>query len=481
MPFLRQKRRSRSHAKAHRFFRREGALEIIGDPQVAGVIGTNCSAAAVAASPVISDAGLVMISPSNTSPRLTSDLAGNANPDYHAGYFRVSSNDLHQARALSDFVYNQLELRSVATVHDGDPYTSALVAAFADEFSALGGNVPAQAEIEKGDTDMREVLEQFAVAGPDAIFFPLFITEGSAFAAQARAFDGLEGTTLISADALLVSAFLETPQSEGIYFAGLFRQRAQLCGVGYGGLQAQLSRSLADALRVPSVGIAKKDGQPHVFLQNRHYLRLGDQFLEGRPRARGVLRQQRAKPPIGLAVQFLDLGKRLEFPPLVLYGDLLNPLRVAVGELTDLRLLFDVSFHEQGQQVGKACQVPDGLLVVARQISDQLFEAGAGSGLQTRHLDDHFRVCRGFQDRLTNRRRVEGYWPEQVQRLGARLRGPPAGCGSRSTPPAPRSRDGGLSRHPRIVQAVIRSATPPNERPGEDILTTITPSPRPAT
>ena len=177
-------------------------------------------AAAVAASPVISDAGLVMISPSNTSPRLTSDLAGNANPDYHAGYFRVSSNDLHQARALSDFVYNQLELRSVATVHDGDPYTSALVAAFADEFSALGGNVPAQAEIEKGDTGMREALEQFAVAGPDAIFFPLFITEGSAFAAQARAFDGLEGTTLISAAALLVSAFLETPQSEGIYFAG---------------------------------------------------------------------------------------------------------------------------------------------------------------------------------------------------------------------------------------------------------------------
>ena len=128
----------------------------------------------------------------------------------------MSSNDLHQASALSDFVYHQLELRSVATVHDGDPYTS-----------ARGGNVPAQAEIEKGDTDMTEVLEQFAGAGPDAVFFPLFITEGSAFAAQARAFaaqarafDGLEGTTLISGDALLVSAFLETPQSEGIYFAG---------------------------------------------------------------------------------------------------------------------------------------------------------------------------------------------------------------------------------------------------------------------
>ena len=199
---------------------RAGALGIVGDPQVAGVIGTNCSAAAVAASPVISDAGLVMISPSNTSPRLTSNLGGNASPDYHPGYFRVSSNDLHQARALSDFVYNQLQLRSVATLHDGDPYTSALVEAFADAFTSLGGGVPVQAEIEKGETDMTDVLAEFAAGGPDAIFFPLFVTEGSAFAAQARAFDGLEGTTLISAAALLVSAFLETPQSEGMYFAG---------------------------------------------------------------------------------------------------------------------------------------------------------------------------------------------------------------------------------------------------------------------
>ena len=199
---------------------RAGAGGIVGDPQVAGVIGTNCSAAAVAASPVISEAGLLMISPSNTSPRLTSDLSGNANPDHHPGYFRVSSNDLHQARALSDFVYNELELRSVATLHDGDAYTSALVEAFADAFAEVGGEVPVQAEIAKGETDMTEVLTEFAAVGPDAVFFPLFVNEGTAFAAQARAFDGLEGTTLISAAALLVSSFLSTPQSEGMYFAG---------------------------------------------------------------------------------------------------------------------------------------------------------------------------------------------------------------------------------------------------------------------
>ncbi|WP_419950078.1 branched-chain amino acid ABC transporter substrate-binding protein [Candidatus Palauibacter sp.] len=197
-----------------------GAREIVADPTVVGVVGTSCSAAAVAASPVFSQAGFAMVAPSTTSPLLTSDLAGNPNPDYHDGYYRVANNDLYQARALSDFAYSELGLRRIVTLHDGDPYTTALVNAFGDAFRALGGEVPVATGIRKGETDMTPVLSEFAVAGPDGIFFPLFRGEGSPFAAQAKSFDGLEGVTLISGAALLVSEFLATPQSEGIYFAG---------------------------------------------------------------------------------------------------------------------------------------------------------------------------------------------------------------------------------------------------------------------
>ena len=199
---------------------RDGASKIVADPQILGIIGTSCSGAAVAASPVISRAGYVMVAPSTTSPLLTSDLAGNPNPDYHPGYFRVANNDLYQARALTDFAYHQLGLRRIATVHDGDPYTTALVTAFEDAFRALGGEIPAATGISKGQTDMTSELTEIAAAGPDGIFFPLFRIEGSPFAAQAKAFDGLEGVTLISGAALLVSEFLAEPQSEGIYFAG---------------------------------------------------------------------------------------------------------------------------------------------------------------------------------------------------------------------------------------------------------------------
>ena len=197
-----------------------GAEQIIADTQVLGIIGTSCSAAAVAASPLISEAGLVMIAPSNTSPLLTSDLAGNANPNYHPGYFRVSNNDLYQAQAVADFAYGELGLRRMATIHDGDPYTTALVSAFGQAFAARGGEIAATAGIDKGDEDMTEVLAEFAAAGPDGLFFPLFRAEGSHFAEQARAFDGLADATFISSAAMLVSEFLATPQSENTYFAG---------------------------------------------------------------------------------------------------------------------------------------------------------------------------------------------------------------------------------------------------------------------
>ena len=197
-----------------------GAEQIVADPQVIGVIGTSCSGAAVAASPVISTAGLVMISPSNTSPLLTSDLAGNANPNYHPGYFRVSVNDLYQARAVADFAYNELGLRRMVSLNDGDPYTTALVSAFGDAFSAIGGEVAVSAQIEKGQTDMTAVLTKFAAATPDGIFFPLFDEEGIPFAKQVREHDSLKDATLITGAALLDSKFLATPQSEGVYAAG---------------------------------------------------------------------------------------------------------------------------------------------------------------------------------------------------------------------------------------------------------------------
>ena len=71
------------------------------------------------ASPILSEAGLVMISATNTAPSLTSDLRGNAGAEYYPGYYRTANNDLYEAEAVAKFAYHDLGLREMAVFHDG--------------------------------------------------------------------------------------------------------------------------------------------------------------------------------------------------------------------------------------------------------------------------------------------------------------------------------------------------------------------------
>ena len=185
---------------------------VIGDGRVVGVIGTSCSVAAVVAAPILSEAGLVMISASNTAPSLTSDLRGNAGVHNHAGYYRTASNDLYQAQAVAEFVYSELGLRKMATIDDGDPYTAGFTCAFAVAFAELGGSVTAAAEISRGDSDMIAVLTGIAADGAEGLFFPVFPGEAAYIARQVGQ---VEGLVLIGSDCLLLAA----PEVVGFYIA----------------------------------------------------------------------------------------------------------------------------------------------------------------------------------------------------------------------------------------------------------------------
>ena len=196
------------------------AQTIVADPSVVGVIGTTCSAAAVAASPLISNAGMVMIAPSNTSPALTSDLEGTPGSAYQPGYYRTSHNDLFQGRAVALFVRNDLGFDRAAAIHDGDPYTQGLSEAFREAFEDLGGELTTFTAVNKGDTDMIAVLTEVAAGRPQALFFPVFMPEGGFIVQQLGGVAGLEEVTLIVSAALLVDNFMELAESEGVYISG---------------------------------------------------------------------------------------------------------------------------------------------------------------------------------------------------------------------------------------------------------------------
>ena len=193
---------------------------IVADEDVIGVLGTSCSGAAVAAAPLITNAGMVMISGGNTSPALTSDLVGNAGENHVKGYYRTAHNDLYQGAAMAKFVFEELGLSDAAAIHDGDPYTQGLAQAFADAFTELGGTVTGFSAVNKEDTDMVPVLTEIAAGSPQALFFPIFQPAGDFIADQAPRVPGLEDTVLLAADGLLNANYLPLPQASGIYFSG---------------------------------------------------------------------------------------------------------------------------------------------------------------------------------------------------------------------------------------------------------------------
>ena len=197
-----------------------GAQAILAQEGVIGVIGTTCSGAAAAASPLLSAAGMVLISGSNTSPSLSSDLEGTAGENYHPGYYRTAHNDLFQGATAAQFAFEQLGLTKAAAIHDGDPYTDGLATAFANAFAELGGEVVIYTAVNKGDTDMTAVLTEVAAGGPEVVYFPIFQPEGDFIVQQAGGVAGLEDVVWFGADGLLVTAFMELPESEGMYFSG---------------------------------------------------------------------------------------------------------------------------------------------------------------------------------------------------------------------------------------------------------------------
>ena len=192
--------------------------KIVSDPTIVAVIGTSCSGAGVPMSQVISDAGYVMVSPSNTMPGLT-DVGVAWNP----GYLRTAHNDEVQGKAMARFALEELGVTTAAAIHDGDPYTEGLASVFADSFAQMGGTIVEFTAVNKGDTDMRPALAAIAAAGPpEFLYYPVFTAEGGFLTKQAKEVSGLEDTILAAADGMISEAAIEAvgEAGEGMYFSG---------------------------------------------------------------------------------------------------------------------------------------------------------------------------------------------------------------------------------------------------------------------
>ena len=198
------------------------AQAIVGDSQIVAVVGTSCSRTAVPAMPVLSQAGYLMISPSNTAPSLTDPNS----PDYGGPfYMRTAYNDKVQGAAVAKFACTQLKVTSAATIHDGSPYAQQLQQVFADQFkSQCNGTITDQEAINVGDKDFHSVLTKIGAKSPQFLFYPIFDPEGPLITKQAQDIPGLKNTILAGADGVKDQGFIDAAgtlaASKGMYFSG---------------------------------------------------------------------------------------------------------------------------------------------------------------------------------------------------------------------------------------------------------------------
>jgi len=176
---------------------------------VVGVIGhfnSNCS---IPASDVYNRAGIPMITPASTNPRLTEKGYKNV--------FRVCGRDDQQGRVASDFVINYLKLKEIAVLHDKTTYGQGL----ADEFRKFIGDkvkVVYYGGIIQGDKDFKMVLTAIKNKNPKLVFFGGIYPEAGLLVREAGEI-GLDAK-FMSGDGTIDPKFIEiagAPAAEGTY------------------------------------------------------------------------------------------------------------------------------------------------------------------------------------------------------------------------------------------------------------------------
>jgi branched-chain amino acid transport system substrate-binding protein len=192
-----------------------GGTALSADPEIVAVIGTSCSSAALGvADEILGAKGILLFSPSNTNPGLTSEEA------HQPFYFRTAHNDLIQGAIVAEYVFNELGIDTAATINDESPYADGLAAAFRDTFEGLGGTITTVEQVNSADTDLGPVMNSIAEGEPGAVYGPNFNPVCALSATQGL--DILpEGTVQLGSDGCLESAFIETAGElpAGYYYA----------------------------------------------------------------------------------------------------------------------------------------------------------------------------------------------------------------------------------------------------------------------
>ena len=187
--------------------------------KVNGIMGGMCSGETIASLERVGvPNGMVMISPSATSPALTDLEDGGF-------FFRTSPSDARQGEVMADIALER-GAKSVAITHTNNDYGKGLAESFKWAFEAKGGTVTMLQAHDDGKADYSAEVAALAAAGGDALAVVGYVDQGGSGimrgALDAGAFDtfilpdGMVAQGLVDRfGAELETSFGQNPSSEG--------------------------------------------------------------------------------------------------------------------------------------------------------------------------------------------------------------------------------------------------------------------------
>ncbi|NOY84246.1 MAG: branched-chain amino acid ABC transporter substrate-binding protein [Nitrospirae bacterium] len=179
---------------------------------IVGMIGHYNSSASIPASSVYHDAGIPMITPASTNPRLTEQGYKNV--------FRVVGRDDQQGNVAAKFIATQLKAKRIAILHDKTTYGQGLAEELRKSllrYKAEGLELVSFDGLTQGDKDFRGILTRLKEQNLDLYFFGGMFPEGGLLVKQANEV-GLN-VPMMSGDGVIDPKFIEIAgkAAEGTY------------------------------------------------------------------------------------------------------------------------------------------------------------------------------------------------------------------------------------------------------------------------
>lgn len=172
------------------------ADRLVNTEKVTAIVGAQCSGATIAsANNVAIPAGVTMISPASTSPKLT----GMKDNDL---VFRTAPSDAYQGGAMARLLKAKGYKNIVITYVNND-YGKGFAAAVKAEFEKLGGKVAASEAHEDGKADYRAEIGSLASHGADDILVVLAYLGGSGGTIVRQALEGGDFSKFAGGDGMV--------------------------------------------------------------------------------------------------------------------------------------------------------------------------------------------------------------------------------------------------------------------------------------